>query len=124
MNEMEPVAPAPRMPLQLDVEFRRSYARRGEWGRIKNISLSGAFLELDAEQLLLPNDKVVLNFTVSGRKRRIQASVVWNDHHGCGVKFHHVNGRDQQIVDDLMYFAESSKETQRSVLDTIFKKVS
>jgi len=112
------------MPLQLEIEYRRSYARRGEKGRLKNISLSGAFLELYAEISLYPEERVVIHFSVSGRNRKIQASVVWQNDRGCGVKFHHGNNRDQQIVDDLMYFVESTKATQRTVLDSIFKKVS
>ena len=124
MDQISSSTPAPRMPLQLDIEYRRSYARRGERGKLKNISLSGAFLEVDPENIPQQNEKVVLNFTVSGRLRKIQASVVWSNPDGCGVKFHHVNNRDQQIVDDLMYFVENTKSNQRTVLDTIFRKVS
>ena len=115
--------PAPRMPLQLGIDFRRSYARRSEQGTLRNISLTGAFLEFAPDQHLDAKDKIVLNFTVSGRKRKIQASVIWKGADGCGLKFHHTNNRDQQIVDDLMYFVENSRSSQRSVLDTIFKKV-
>lgn len=116
--------PAPRMPLQLDIDFRRSYARRPEQGKLKNISLSGAFLQFGDEFEVSPQDKLILDFTVSGRKRKIHASVVWRGPEGCGLQFHHTNNRDQQIVDDLMYFVENSRSSQRSVLDTIFKKVS
>lgn len=123
-SNMSTTAPAPRMPLQLDIGFRRNYARRAEQGKLKNISLTGAFLQFAEIQHLDPKDKIVIDFTVSGRKRKIQASVVWKSGDGCGVQFHHTNNRDRQIVDDLMYFVENSRSTQRSVLDTIFKKVS
>jgi hypothetical protein len=123
MDTINMGSPAPRMPLQLDIEYRRRYSRRGEKGRLKNISLSGAFLELDPESIPDRDEKVVLNFTVSGRLRKVQASVIWKGPSGCGVKFHHGNNRDQQIVDDLMYYVENTKASQRTVLDSIFKKV-
>ncbi len=123
MNSSTNTSPAPRMPLQLEINYRRSYARKSEHGKLKNISLSGAFLEFPEEHELSPKDKITLKFEVSGRKRQIQASVVWRGPSGCGVQFHHTNNRDQQIVDDLMYFVENSRSSQRSVLDTIFKKV-
>lgn len=123
-SSMNTSGPAPRMPLQLDIDFRRSYARKAEQAKLRNISLSGAYLQLGNEFDLSPRDKIVLDFTVSGRKRKIHASVVWRGPEGCGIQFHHTNNRDQQIVDDLMYFVENSRSSQRSVLDTIFKKVS
>jgi hypothetical protein len=123
MDTVNLASPAPRMPLQLDIEYRRRYSRRGEKGRLKNISLSGAFLELDPEHMPARDEKVVLNFNVSGRLRKVQASVIWITNNGCGVKFHHINNRDQQIVDDLMYFVGHTKTNQRTVLDSIFKKV-
>ena len=45
-------APAPRTPLNLDVSFRRNYARQDVTGILKNISLSGAFLEVESHDLL------------------------------------------------------------------------
>ena len=115
---------APRLPLQMDVEFRRNYARREEKGRLKNISLTGAFIELeDLDKHVGPQDKLVIKILVSGRERTIPATVIWQNDRGCGIKFHPTNNRDTQIVDDLMYFVESSRSSQRSVLDTIFKKV-
>ena len=58
MNLAEKV-PAPRIPLKLDVEYRKSYGRSGEMGHLKNISLSGAFLEHENEALK-EGDKVIL----------------------------------------------------------------
>lgn len=107
----------------MDVEYRRSYARRGEKGCLKNISLTGAFLETPIKHLLAPNDKLTITILVSGRSRQIAAHVVWNSDRGCGLKFLPINGRDVQIVDDLMYFVETSRESQRNVLDDIFRKV-
>ncbi len=114
--------PAPRIPLKLDVEYRRSYARSGEIGHLKNISLSGAFLE-HGNGVLKANDKLLITFIVSGRVRKIQANVIWSNRLGSGVKFAPTNNRDVQIVDDLMYFIESKRENRRDVLDNIFKQV-
>lgn len=114
--------PAPRIPLKLGVEYRRSYARSGELGHLKNISLSGAFLE-HGNGVLKENDKLLITFTVSGRVRKVHATVIWSSKLGSGVKFSPINNRDVQIVDDLMYFVESKRENRRDVLDSIFKQV-
>ena len=115
--------PAQRMPLFMDVEFRRSYARQPEYGRLSNISLTGAFLETVASDFM-PNDRIVLTLNVSGRERKLSASIIWKSARGCGLQFRPVNNRDVQIVDDLMYFVENKRITRRSVLTDIFKKVS
>lgn len=117
-------SPSRRVPLQLDVSYRRSYSRRMGKGRLKNISLTGAFLELTLDQPLSPNDKLLVTILVSGRERKIPANVVWHTHSGCGIQFQPTNNRDVQIVDDLIYYVENSRESQRSVLDNIFKRVS
>ena len=116
--------PAPRLPLEMNIEFRRSYARQSDMGILKNISLTGAFLETEHIPELSPEDKVILTFEVSGRKRKMNARIIWKNGRGCGVSFIPFNNRDVQIVDDLMYFAENKRESTRSVLDDIFKKVS
>ena len=124
MNQSLGTMPSPRIPLLLEVEYRRNYARRGDQGLLKNISLTGAFLEYGECPDLYPNDKLQLTLLVSGRQRKIPASVIWKSTSGCGIKFIPNNNRDVQIVDDLMYFVENSRTGQRSVLDRIFKKVS
>ena len=116
--------PSPRMPLQMNVNYRRSYARNAEEGILKNISLTGAFLELTHGCDFEPNDKLTITFNVSGRERVLHAKVIWSGESGCGLKFKPSNNRDVQIVDDLMYFVENSRESQRTILDSIFKKVS
>ena len=114
--------PANRLPLYMDVEYRKSYARQPERGRLMNISLTGAFLEV-TEADFMPNDRIVLTLNVSGRERKLSANVVWKNDRGCGVSFRPVNNRDVQIVDDLMYFVENKRESRRTVLVDIFKKV-
>jgi hypothetical protein len=123
MEENKNTNPAARLPLQMDVEFRRSYARQPEKGKLKNISLTGAFLETH-DLDFVPNDKIVLTINVSGRIRRLNAHVIWRGKTGCGLAFEPVNNRDVQIVDDLMYFVENKRESRRTVLTDIFKKVS
>jgi len=116
-------SPAPRLPLILDVEFRKNYARNSELGRLKNISLTGAFLQSSNIEIQ-PRDKIVLTIIVSGRARKVHASVIWRNPLGCGVRFQPSNNRDVQIVDDLIYFVENQRSSRRSVLDDIFKQVS
>jgi hypothetical protein len=115
-------APAQRIPLELSVEFRKSYARAADDGKLRNISLTGAFMEADSS--FEKNDKLNITFQVGGRTRRNTAKVVWTSTHGAGIMFQHTNNRDLQIIDDLMYFIENSRSSRRDVLDTIFKKVS
>ncbi|KHD88573.1 MAG: hypothetical protein OM95_08715 [Bdellovibrio sp. ArHS] len=114
--------PAPRTPLNLEVSFKRNYAREETKGTLKNISITGAFLEFMGGEVRA-NEKLHLVFVVAGRERKVAAHVIWTNSAGCGVKFMPVNNRDVQIVDDLIYFVENSREDRRSVMDSIFKKV-
>ncbi|AHZ85721.1 PilZ domain-containing protein [Bdellovibrio bacteriovorus] len=114
--------PAPRTPLNLEVSFKRNYAREETKGTLKNISITGAFLEFEGGEVRA-NEKLNLVIIVAGRERKIAAHVIWTNSVGVGVKFMPVNNRDVQIVDDLIYFVENSRNDRRSVMDTIFKKV-
>ncbi len=122
MNEMSST-PSPRTPLNLDVTFRRSYGRSDVAGALKNISLSGAFLEVSAHDLRL-EEKINLTFIVGSRERKIAAEVIWKNALGAGIKFMPANNRDVQIVDDLIYYVESKRMGHRGILDGILKKVS
>ena len=113
----------PRMNLDLDVNYRQSYGRQHVKGRLKNISLSGAFLS-DLTKDFKLNEKLTFEFSVGGRKRELCADVVWKNMNGCGVRFKHINKRDVQIIDDLMYFVENKKESVKNILDSIFKAAS
>lgn len=123
MNGESITKPAPRLPLYLDVEFKKNYARKPEVGKLKNISLTGAFLEITSTDLIEPKDKLTLKFNVSGRERSVTASVIWKNQWGCGLAFKPFNNRDVQIVDDLMYFIETKRKAQQNVLESIFAKV-
>ena len=114
--------PAPRTALNLEVSFKRNYAREMTKGSLKNISLTGAFLQVEGESLN-SGEKLHLFFKVAGRERKIQAEIIWKNNYGAGVKFLPQNNRDTQIVDDLIYFVESSRSSHRDVLENIFKKV-
>lgn len=114
--------PAPRTPLNLDVSFKRNYAREESKGALKNISISGAFLQILGESFTV-GEKLHLNFKVAGRERKIHAEIVWLNNFGAGIKFLPLNKRDVQIVDDLIYFVENQRSSRRDVLDNIFKKV-
>lgn len=114
--------PAPRTPLHIEVDYRKSYAREEAAGILKNISLTGAFLKHQGETLRA-GEKLSLKFKVSGRERSVQAQVVWSSTSGSGVKFLPMNNRDVQIVDDLIYFVESKRTDSKEILDGIFKKV-
>lgn len=115
------IAPAPRVPLKLEVEYRRSYGRNDDHGHLKNISLSGAFLDHENGELKV-GDKLAVTFKVGGRIRKINALIVWSNESGSGVRFLPTNNRDVQIIDDLIYFVESKRENRRTVLDDIFKQ--
>lgn len=116
-------SPAPRTPLFLEVSFRRSYARNDVSGILKNISLSGAFLEIAGHSLNI-EEKINLSFVVGSRERKIVAQIVWKNSLGAGIKFLPINNRDIQIVDDLIYYVESKRMGHRGILDGILKKVS
>jgi hypothetical protein len=114
--------PAPRTKLNIDVKYRRSYARDDDKAILKNISLTGAFLRHLGEQMR-SGDKIHVRFSVAGRDREVLAVVVWTNEFGCGVRFQPHNNRDIQIVDDLIYFVEEKQTDTRDTLDKIFKKV-
>lgn len=120
MDVKQDRVPAPRLPLQMQIEYRKSYGRQNTKGVLKNISLSGAFLETDTLELA-PSDKVVIEFVVSDRRRKMACTIVWKNNKGCGLQFQPFNKRDTQIVDDLMYFVQNNREFRRSLLDDIFK---
>jgi hypothetical protein len=121
MDVKQDKVPSPRIPLQMQIEYRKSYGRQNAKAVLKNISLSGAFLETITTELA-PEDKVVLEFVVSERRRKMAATIIWKNAEGCGVVFHPFNKRDTQIVDDLMYFVQNRRDFRRNLLEDIFKQ--
>lgn len=121
MEENTSQLPAPRIPLQMQIEYRKSYGRQNVKGVLMNISLTGAFLETETFELAT-EDKVVIEFVVSERRRKMVATIVWKTNKGCGVAFQPFNKRDVQMVDDLMYFVQNRREFRRGILEDIFKR--
>ena len=113
--------PSPRIPIELEVEFKKNYAREASLGKIRNISLTGCFLNTGVP--LKPEEKINVVLTVSGRIRKISAKVVWSSLRGAGIQFMPFNNRDLQIVDDIMYFATERTSSTKELLDNILKKV-
>lgn len=118
----ETTKPAPRLPLCLPIEFRKTYSRQANKGGLLNISITGAFLEHAADEIEI-NDKINIHFKVSGRERILQALIVWKNVHGAGVRFNPDNNQDVQIIDDLMYFVSTRRESKKKVLSNIFGKI-
>ena len=115
--------PAPRLPLAFAVTFRKNYGRSHLKGHLKNISLTGAFLETPTLRNILPQDKVEVAVAVGGRKRKLQATIVWTHKSGFGLEFAPENNRDTQIIDDLMYYVEEKRSSRRELLSDLFKEV-
>lgn len=114
--------PAKRTPLLMEVEFKKNYAREESKGQLRNISVTGAFIENSRDQFR-PEEKIYLKFKVGNRERKIAAKVVWTNSIGCGVAFMPTNNRDVQIVDDLIYFVETKRTSGKDIFDSILKKV-
>ncbi|MFZ4405444.1 MAG: PilZ domain-containing protein [Pseudobdellovibrionaceae bacterium] len=114
--------PAPRTPLSLRVQFKKNYARTAAKAELKNISISGAFIEGYSVELKI-EDKLSLTFVVAGRERKVSAKVIWSNSNGSGIKFLPANNRDVQIIDDLIYYVENQRDGRRGVLDQILNKV-
>lgn len=120
LNEKKP---APRVQLTLPMSFRKVYGRRDENGILKNISLSGAFLETHNETYF-PKDKLIFTMKVSGRTRKINVEIVWKSQSGYGIQFLPFNQTDVQLIDDLIYFVNVKRENKKTLLSSIFDKVS
>jgi hypothetical protein len=58
------------------------------------------------------------------RERKISGTIVWKNAVGAGSRFLPQNNRDNQIVDDLIYFVETRRMGQRGILEGTLKKVS
>jgi hypothetical protein len=113
---------APRLALNVGVEYRRSYGRCAETAQLKNISLTGALLEHEQVDFG-PDDRINLLFKVSGRTRKLQARIIWTENKLAGICFEPTSRRDVQIVDDFIYFIKEQKNNRKTVLDDIFSRV-
>lgn len=114
--------PAKRIPLTKDIEFKKSYARQNSKGILKNISLTGAFIE-ENNKILKKNENLVIIFKVNDNNRSIKAHVIWTNEYGAGIQFKYTNQRDHNIVADLIEFVTTKKDKGKITLEDIFKKV-
>ena len=120
---------AKRLYLKAPIGYRSSYERQNQKGVLKNISLTGAFLEFSKsshslEKPSYKRDKIIIYFSVSGRQRKVFSSIIWKNEKGFGVQFHPTNKRDLQIVDDFMYFTKLKKESKKELFKTILNQLS
>lgn len=117
--------PAPRTPVDHEVLFKRNYSRVEARVKLKNISVTGAFIEMDENERthVKAQDKIYVRLAVAGRERKLAAQVVWLNKSGCGIKFIPHTNRDTQLVDDFIYFAENSRADSRDLLSNIIKNV-
>ena len=107
----------------LNVEYKKKYARHFKMGNLRDINNSEAYLLTNDDKTSLNlKDEISIFLKLGERKRTIQASVILKDTHGIKIKFHFYNNKEYQIVDDLIYFIEKSKEKRRQSLDFIFNQ--
>lgn len=115
-------SPSERLQLLLNIPFRRAYSRDDEKGVIKNISLTGAYLESSINDSLKVSDKIKIELSLENRTRKISCQIIWKRPSGCGLKFLPSNGRDVQIIDDLIYYAQNNRENKRDVINLILNQ--
>lgn len=113
MSELEP---AQRVQLYLEITYKTNYGRNEQKAVLKNISLTGGFLETNVTQLRV-QDKIKIFFVVADREREIKSEVVWLSAEGAGVRFLPKNNQDHQIIDDLIYFVETRQVGYKGYFD-------
>lgn len=113
--------PAPRTPARMGVEFRRVYGRQVFDGIIKNISVTGVFIEhaLRFEK----EDMVQIEMCIGNRKKKIKAKVIWSNEMGSGLQFHPKSKQEIQMIDDMIYFIEQRWHEMKGVLNNILIKM-
>ncbi|MDZ4677345.1 MAG: PilZ domain-containing protein [Oligoflexia bacterium] len=113
--------PAQRFNVELAFEIKRNYARQTNKAEVRNISLTGALVK--TEQPLKLSEKIHVFLSVSGRTRKVVATVVWVGDKGAGLQFQPFNNRDLQIVDDIIYYATEKSSSNKDLLESILSKV-
>ncbi len=120
-NVLDDTKPAKRFSVDLAFEFKRNYARQVCKAEVRNISLTGALIK--TELTLKPTEKINVYLSLSGRMRKVAATVVWVGDKGIGLRFQPFNNRDLQIVDDIIYYATEKTTSTRDLMDSILSKV-
>jgi hypothetical protein len=121
-TENPAVDPSPRFNVDLAFEFKKNYGRQAVKAEVQNISLTGALIKTEVP--LRPQEKLNVYLSVSGRTRKVSATVVWVGQRGAGLQFQPFNNRDLQIVDDIIYYATEKNSSQKDLLDSILSRVS
>lgn len=103
---MEMLSRAPRIKVNYKIALKKLFSNNQDMVKIKNISMSGAFIEMSTEDFNT-REMVGLNFVVSDRERVVQARIVWKSNEGIGVQFHPQNFQDQVIINDLIFFLQN-----------------
>ena len=111
-----------RRRLQHSIQLRRNYGRKQEDAYLLNISKTGAYIRYPKHGFNI-NEKLHLDLKVKDRQRPVAASVVWVHPLGVGLRFLPVNGQDEQIVDDFIYFVDLEKKKSKNILENIFHQI-
>ena len=99
---MEVLARAPRFKVDYSIALKKLFSNNQDMVKIKNISMSGAFIEMTTEEFNT-RELVGLNFVVNDRERVVQARIVWKSKEGLGVQFIPQTFQDQVIINDLIF---------------------
>lgn len=114
--------PAPRTVFNLEVQFRKSYARAISNGRLRNISLTGAYLE--CTEFFHLQERFQFHFFIGGQLHFVAAETVWRSSNGYGVKFITIKKRDTRVIEDVVQIAESMRYGKQQLLSNILKSAS
>ena len=111
---MSQIKSATRVSLFLEIHYRTNYARTELTAVLKNMSLSGGYLQIDTAKFMV-KDKFKIEFVVGERERLVPAEVVWKNAEGIGVRFLPKSNQDRLIIEDLLYFVEE-KQIGREII--------
>ena len=105
-----------RTELHLEIMYKTIYGRTQKKAIFKNISHTGACLEMDDLDVRI-KDHIKIQFTVADRLREIRAEVIWKTNTSCGVRFMPKNNQDVLIIDDLIYYVKNKTIGYKSLFD-------
>lgn len=105
-----------RTDLHLEIVYKTIYGRTAQKAIFKNISHTGACLEMNDPDVR-NRDKIKILFTVADRAREIKAEVIWQSNGSCGVRFMPKNNQDLLIIDDLIYYVKNKTIGYKSLFE-------
>jgi hypothetical protein len=115
-------SPAKRIRLNTPIIFRRKYSRREEYGCLKNVSDTGAFLS-HKRGPLTKDEKIFLILDFLGHRREVVAIVVWTHEQGSGIVFQPHVDVDSLVVREFVEFVHEEKTKRSLILDSILKRI-